>query len=275
MTGSPDHPLVLAYLRRFDVAAARLPEPRRAELRREVGEDLRESTVGLADDAEVRRAIARFGAPAAIVAAEADDPPALLRPAWIVGGALMIVAVVIDYAQPWVPSLPVPVPVSISTLAWAAGALVLALAPGSVTARRPLGTAALTALGIWVVAASIASGIIGRSIRPDDPGPGPTVFGYVDLLTAFLLALIAVVQIARIEVVPRPWRWAPAWVLGAVAVSWVLQLLVAATVGADGAASLSGGLAVLDAFTRVGGVLVLGAISVGLGAGVLRRPARA
>lgn len=273
MTGSPDHPLVLAYLRRFDVVAARLPESRRAELRREVAEDLRESTVGLADDASVRRAIARFGAPAAIVAAEADDPPAFLRPSWIVGGALMIVAVVIDYAQPWVPSLPVPV--SMSTLAWAAGVLVLALAPGSVTARRPLGTAALAALGVWVVAASIASGIIGRSIRPDDPGPGPTVFGYVDLLTAILLALIAVVQIARIEVVPRPWRWVPAWVLGAVAASWVLQLLVAATVGPDGVASLSGGLAVLDSFTRVGGVLVLGAISVGLGSGVLRRPARA
>lgn len=69
-----------------------------------------------------------------------------------------------------------------------------------ITARRPLGTAALTALAAWVLLGQVLWPIFRAGSA--DPGLSP-VLSYVDSLVQFTLALIAVVQITRAGVVPR------------------------------------------------------------------------
>ncbi|GAA2090709.1 hypothetical protein GCM10009840_32210 [Pseudolysinimonas kribbensis] len=271
MTTTDDHPLVRAYLRRFDAAAARLPESRRERLRAEIAGHLREATSDDSSDAEVRLVLAELGDPGMIVGEEAatEDRPDGIRPAWIAGGVLLILSVVVGYALQWID--PLPVGISLTSIAWAAGLLVLAFGRPSVTARRPLGTAALAVLAIWSVAAGVVWDLIARTIDQSDPGGAGTAFGLVDTLGAFVLAAIAVVQIARIEVVPRPWRWAPAWVLAAVSVVWLINQLAGVTLR-ENVVAIAGGLVALDAVARIGGVLLLGALAIGLGSAVLRRP---
>ncbi len=70
MSEPTEHPLVSAYLKDFDSAAAILSAPRRALLREEVAAHLRDAlTPGMSDSA-VAAVIARLGSPAEIVAAE-------------------------------------------------------------------------------------------------------------------------------------------------------------------------------------------------------------
>jgi hypothetical protein len=272
MTATDDHPLVLAYLRRFDAAAARLPEPQRARLRQEITDHLRDATSDRSSDAEVRLVLTRLGDPGAIVGEEAEreDGRAAIRPTWIVGGALLILSLVIDYALQW--SDPLPAGLPIASIAWSAGLLMLAFGRPSVTARRPLGTAALVVLALWAVTSDVVLGVVARTMSPSDPGVAWQAFGYIDNLGAFVLAAIVVVQIARVEVVPRPWRWAPAWVLAAVTVTWLINQL-AGVMLRENVVTIAGGLVALDAVARVGGVLLLGILAIALGSAVLRGPA--
>jgi hypothetical protein len=262
---SEDHPLVRAYLRRFDAAAARLPEVRRAELRAEVAAHLHEATSPDMPDGAVRDVLDDLGEPSAIVGEESAELPPTRHVAWIVGGGLLILSVVIGYATQYSGTGEVPV----RTLAWVAGVLVLALGRPSVTAHRPLGTAAMVGLGIWVLGWTIASGVLVRAVGGvGGDTTGLVVINDIDLAGRFLLALVAVVQVGRIEAVRRPWRWVPAWVLGIIAVEWLVELLLwavaAETAGPYFALGL-GGLA------QTGGTVVLGLLAIALGAGVLRQ----
>ena len=265
MIASEDHPLVRAYLRRFDVVAARLPEGRRAELRAEVAAHLHEATSPDMPDGAVRDVIDELGAPAAIVGEESAELPATRHVAWIIGGGLLILSVVIGYITQYsgIDGLPV------RDAVWSAGILVLALGTPSVTAHRPLGTTALVALGIWVIGSDILRGIMVREVS----GVGADLSGvaaltYIDLAGRVLLAIVAVVQIGRIEAVRRPWRWAPAWALGIVTVEWLLEQLIGALGGQGAIAFFAVGLGGL---VTTGGTLVLGILAVSLGAGVLRQ----
>jgi hypothetical protein len=138
-----------------------------------------------------------------------------------------------------------------------------------VTAHRPLGTGALVALAIWVAGVSFALGSLARAASGvgADVG-GLLAYGYIDTAGRFVFAVIAVVQIARIEAIRRPWRWAPAWVLGIVAVEWLVEALLGTVAGQAALPYYSLGLGGL---VQTGGTLVLGLLAIALGAGVLRQ----
>jgi hypothetical protein len=262
---SEDHPLVRAYLRRFDAVAARLPEGRRAELRAEVAAHLHEATSPDMPDGAVKDVIDELGEPAAIVGEESAELPATRHVAWIVGGGLLILSVVIGYATQYAGTGGLP----LRDGAWAAGVLVLALGTPSVTAHRPLGTTALVVLGIWVVGSDIVQGILAREVSAIGADlSGLAAFTYIDLAGRVLLAIVAVAQIGRIEAVRRPWRWVPAWVLGIVTVEWLLEQLIGVLGGQGAIAFFAVGL---GGIVSTGGTLVLGAMAIALGAGVLRQ----
>ena len=91
-----EHPLITAYLRRFDAAAARVPAERRAALREEIAAHLSEAVPEGASDTEVAAIIDEFGTPGDIVAQEGVSPVRRTRkPALIAGAALLSVAIVI------------------------------------------------------------------------------------------------------------------------------------------------------------------------------------
>jgi hypothetical protein len=110
------------------------------------------------------------------------------------------------------------------------GVLVLAIGlgrAGSVTARRPLGTGAV----IGLVLVMLVQPYVYAAFTPREdtmPAPGtstPLQIVYpVVLCLMLMLAIIAVVQIARIGVIPRPWNAAPLWVLVVAAVARALPM---------------------------------------------------
>ena len=124
---------------------------------------------------------------------------------------------------------------------------------GSITARRPLGTAALALLAVW----TFADGLLWRFTPLGSlPLDRPALLGTAIPLITAALAAVACVQIARAGVVPTPWNWAPTWALIAVVAPSLLQMLLVAA----GRLIVSGARGVgddvgLDAFV-VGVVLV-------------------
>lgn len=261
-----DHPLVRAYLRRFDAVAARLPQERREQLRGEVSAHLGEAIDIDMSDEGVRAVIEELGDPVLIVADEADEKPDTVRRSWIVGGGLLLLSVVIAYVAQYVDVLGLP----LQAVVWGAGVVVLAVAPASITARRPLGTSALIGLAAWTVVYSVLAGAVNASASAHGDLTPSVVLSLVDTFGGFVLAVVAAVQIARIEVVPRPWRWAALWVLVAVTATWLLAG-VAGTIAVSTSPTVFVGFGMLEAATRAGGTLLLGTLAVLLGAGLLRR----
>ncbi|TFB76451.1 hypothetical protein E3O06_03640 [Cryobacterium glaciale] len=132
---------------------------------------------------------------------------------------------------------------------------------GSVTARRPLGTIALTLLAAWLLLGSVLQDIIASSFSNDSLPAGLMAFGYVDSYVKFALALVAVVQIARAGVVPARWKWVPAGVVGVASVSWLLIEIV--SVGnTEGFGLGTVALLSVDALARVGGTVLLGVLAI-------------
>ncbi|SDO02163.1 hypothetical protein SAMN05216368_10969 [Cryobacterium flavum] len=134
---------------------------------------------------------------------------------------------------------------------------------GSVTARRPVGTTALVLLAFWLFLGSVQSVVISDFFSND---PAPTLlmaFSYADSYVQFALALVAVMQIARIGAVPSPFNWVPAWAVGAATATWLLSQLLGA-----GLATLTGPNLVvwvligLDGLVRIGGMILLGVIAI-------------
>ena len=192
--------------------------------------------------------------------------------AWLIGGALLLITVVIGVAQPAV-SL-IPFGANIRPVLFSAALVLFAFGirgSGSVTARGPLGTFALTALAAWLLLGAILQEIIASTYSNDPLPAGLFSFGYVDSFVKFALALVAVMQIARAGVVPAPWNWVPAGVVGAASVSWLLMAIVTVNIdqgfGLEAVAVLS-----VDALVRVGGTVLLGVVAIVLADRVSRAP---
>jgi hypothetical protein len=133
---------------------------------------------------------------------------------------------------------------------------------GSITGRRPLGTAALTVLAVWAVIVPILQDLLSS----DEYSPDLFLVGYVDPIVRFILAVIAVVQVGRARVVPHPWNWAPTWALAAVTVPWIVEQVMGIAVrqGQDATSAVLL-LGVLDGALRIGAMLFLGVLAVVFG----------
>jgi len=191
-----------------------------------------------------------------------DRPAPASNPqrAWFVGGTLLLLAIVAE--------------VGLRTTGGGAGLvrdvmlaaalLVFALGlggGGSVTARRPLGTAALIALALSVPAVPVLISVIAPSGAPIEV---LTLITQLSLLVQVALALIAVAQIGRVAVVPRPWNWAPAWAVAAVGLSAAVQA-AASVIVTQNAQAIFLVLVTVDAMIRVSVLLGLGVLAIVLG----------
>jgi len=196
---------------------------------------------------------------------ETAHASARARRAWLIGGVLLIAATVLGLVLS-------PIGLGIvGDLVFAAAVLVFAFGirgAGSVTARRPLGTTALTVLAVWTVVGSalmtaLATGDFGLQVVTDS-GSATTPFlvaNYVDIGIQFVASLIAVVQIGRAGVVPRPWSWAPAWALAGVSIPWIIDRMLWVSQPVDvGAWAYI--LSSLDGLVRIGAGIFLGTLAI-------------
>jgi hypothetical protein len=179
--------------------------------------------------------------------------------AWVIAGSLLLATVVVDVAFQ-APGLGVGAGI-IGPALFSASLLVFAFGirgSGSITARRPLGTVALTALAFWSLAVPI---VMNLSLAGDRLPDWLLAFGFVDSFVRFALALVAVVQIARAGIVPAPWNWAAGWVLAAVAGVWLAEQVVA--VGAtQNAAFVVSTVLTVEGLVHIGGTVFLGVVAI-------------
>lgn len=191
------------------------------------------------------------------------------RRTWVTGGALLIAAALLGLGAVSAPGLPF----GIAQLLFHAGAVVFAVGlgrGGSVTARRPLGTAAIIALAAWTLLVTPVAWMLVNEALPFDAADGAymstvRMIGMTDQVVTLVLAIIAVMQIGRIAVVPKPWNWAPLWALGAIVVAQLMpNLLAAATRIGD--QTVLGALFSLIPLVTAAAVAFLGVIAIALAA---------
>lgn len=183
------------------------------------------------------------------------------RRAWVSGGVLLIAAALFDLVIGPAAGL-IPGAGLVGVVLFAAALLIFAFGirgSGSVTARRPLGGAALTVLAGWMLLSAVLSFVAVRTSA--DPGALLRPFGYIDPFVRFVVTLIAVIQIARAGVVPRPWNWAPGWALAAATALWIVEALVAVTSALDNTI-IQTLLVPLDELVHVGAPLFLGVLAI-------------
>ena len=197
-----------------------------------------------------------------------------IRHAWFIGGVLLLATVLADVAV-GPPGPLVAIGGILGPVLFAGALLVFAFGirgTGSVTARRPLGTAALTLLAAWILLQSVLTDVLGSSASADSIPALVITLSYVDPFLRFALSLIAVIQIARAGVVPSPWNWAPFWALGALTVPWLLgQVFVVVGTSPETEATTILFIATLDSLIRVGSATFLGVLAILL-ADRARRP---
>ena len=187
--------------------------------------------------------------------------------AWTVGGALVLLVVVLDAgAGGFLPDGGL-----VRALLLAAALVVFAVGvrgSGSVTALRPTGTIALCALAATLV----VSWVVNATLLP--MGGRLDVFvvvGQVILVLQFALALIAVERIGRLAVVPRPWNWAPAIVFGVIALLFAATAI--ASVMSRQMLEVFGYVAVtVNGIASVAALVVLGVVAIVLGDRAGRSP---
>jgi hypothetical protein len=141
---------------------------------------------------------------------------------WVVAGALLVIGALWT-SQTAIPrgGTP-PIAPALTAAAYALFAVGFTRA-ASVTGRRPLGTVALLALSALV--------LVQGYIDPTPANEALTVAGGAEIalyslaLLVLMLgaAIVAAVEIARVDVVPRPWRWVP---LGGAVAFAVMQAVV-------------------------------------------------
>lgn len=150
------------------------------------------------------------------------------RVTWLSGGIGLIACGFVGVLQGSALGTPSFMVVSyIAGLLWAGAILVLAVGlsrEGSVVARKPLGLAASAVVAVWPLIAVAVTSIA----SPFEPQHVQLwlVWGYLAMILPLLAGAIAAVQVGRARVVPRPWNWAPLWVLATqVALSALSQLI--------------------------------------------------
>ena len=164
----------------------------------------------------------------------AADAGRARRRTWTAGGVLFLASALLRLAPV---ELTFGAPVDFAMLLFWAGAIVFAIGlgrAGSVTARRPLGTGAIIALVAWQVLVGPLRGaeaLMGTQMFGDDATQIAMMYGITLEVVGLALAVIAVVQIARVGVVAPPWHRAPAWALGAVVAIRVVVNGAAVAVG--------------------------------------------
>jgi hypothetical protein len=196
-----------------------------------------------------------------------------VRHAWFVGGLLLLAALVLG----WNFGLPSPLFSVISafaTVLFSAALLVFAFGfrkAESVTARRPLGTAALTILAVWVLLNPVLTDLLLSGSTDNDVPSALLVHGLIDPYLRFALALVAVLQVGRSGVVPAPWNRAPAWALAVLTVPWVLGQIVTAGPSPEWDTTTITYLTAMDALARSLCTVVLSVVAILL-ADRARRP---
>jgi hypothetical protein len=265
MTTPREHPLVRDYLARFDTVAAEVEPERRRRLREDIAEHLHETVGADADETEAAEAIRLLGTPEEIVGVEAAAPATvddrLVSLTRIIAGAMLIASASLGLLVPGGGLLATRLLFSVAVIWLAAG-------PGSVTARRPLGTIALVALGVVGAADLVTDNVVGLLLAGAQLAAGADTGIQITTgmqLLQLVLAVVAAVQIARAGVVPRAWRWIPLWVLVAMtavnAAGWIAvlasgsaSLIVIATIGSP------------SGLVQVAGTILLGVLTILFGA---------
>ena len=137
------------------------------------------------------------------------------RRTWVVGGILLVLSAVVGFVARFELS-------SFSgarEVLWALGVLILVIGlgrAGSITGRRPIAT---TVVLLQLALASTPMLNLLSSLTPEIPGNpnaeedawGALMLPYYAVL--FLITVAAVLLIGFVDALPRPWSWAPAWVL--------------------------------------------------------------
>jgi hypothetical protein len=188
------------------------------------------------------------------------------RRAWFTGGVLLLVTAVLVLATQTADVLQGAGNI-IRMVTFAAALMVFAFGVrgvGSITGRRPLGTVTLTLLAVWVLLEPVLNGVFAAGMTKGVVPSALMIFGFATWFLKFGLALIAVMQIARAGVVPTPWNWAPAAVLAAVSVSWILLQIVGISIGASPEPSqfviIAAGT--VDGLVHLSGVVFLGVLAI-------------
>lgn len=186
-----------------------------------------------------------------------------VRHPWFIGGALLLATVILGAVA--VSPDSVFIGGALGPVLFAASLLVFAFGirgSGSVTARRPLGTATLTLLAAWVLLDPALSAIFRSELSGDVLPAALTVFSTVDPYVQFALALVAVTQILRSGAVPAPWNWAPAWALAALTLSWLVSAIVAAGTPAESDMTAIVAVVTVDGLVRASCAVVLGVLAI-------------
>jgi len=188
---------------------------------------------------------------------EADTAKARV---WIVGGSLLLAAVVIGagVATVWTDAGVV------RELLVAAALLLFAFGfrgAGSITACRPVPTIALTVLAISLLVSPLLNAILFSLGAALDVIAAAT---QITLVVQFACALIAVMAIGRLAVVPSPFNWAPALALAGITLSGVAQAVAAIAI-TQNAQEVFVVLIGVDVIIRVGTLVALGVIAIVLG----------
>jgi hypothetical protein len=94
-----------------------------------------------------------------------------------------------------------------------------------------------------------------------------TVATQIESFATFAIALVVVVQIARVGAVPAPWKLLPAVILGVLTVIWLLLNLINYSVpsGSYFPNPILYLLTAIDGLTRIVGTMLLGVIAIVLG----------
>ncbi|MFC4137869.1 MULTISPECIES: hypothetical protein [unclassified Microbacterium] len=172
------------------------------------------------------------------------------RRTWMTGGVLLLASVLIQLVTNTMPGVWTGV---LPQLLFAASLVIFAIGlgrGGSITARRPLGTGALIAFAVWdlVWPRWLMNLFAYPGTDDEEYFAAMRMLGTTGQVVALILVVIAVMQIGRIRVVPRPWNWAPLWALAAVVAVQVLQNIIVVASFAVGQAAL---LAVSGLFTLI------------------------
>ncbi|GAA3212496.1 hypothetical protein [Microbacterium terregens] len=205
-----------------------------------------------------------------------------VRLTWAIGGGGLVLCAVIGMMQYSLPGGGSAIAIT-RDVVFAASVLLFAIGlseEASVVARRPLGVTALVVVALWPLVVHLAQPLLptidaatfeaGLDAYRAAEGALTTVF-FVNLLVSLAAALIAVVQIARAGIIPRPWQWAPLWALLASVAGGVLPQLLFAFAGPVGSQNAVGAAVILGTLGFLSRTLGLGIIALVLAS---RAPSR-
>jgi len=177
---------------------------------------------------------------------------------WSIGGMLLVLAGSLGtLLRPVDGQLPIMI---LSDLFYGAALVMFAFGPRSVTGHKAPGTIALVGLALSSLISTVLDPFLAST---SDSLALSTIWRAVVLA----VAVMAAVAVGRSGNVPSPWGWAPAWVLVAVSLAWLLGVI---TVGPSSSLNLNLAAVLVE---LKGNVELVGAVFIGLLAILLPRVA--